>query len=467
MRFSPYLGALVLLLLPGVVQAQTKTTYSGSLRLRQEAWDWFKPGTGSYQNAYTFTGFQFRYGVTQTTKTGESKLELQSTQLLGLPTRAASPAPLGALGLGATYKAANGNQTGSLFIKQAYFLDKKQGIRAGRFEFAEGNESIPETPSLAWVKKQRVSERLIAGFGWTHVGRAFDGIQYSKTSKTRTNLTGLLAYPTAGVFDLDGAKTLTDVRVAYLSTTKATKTEDKRLFAIAYEDVRKGITKSENSTTAEMGALKLYTLGGHYLATKPTKSGAWDFMGWAALQGGDWGTKTQNASAYSLEVGYKPKKAMWGAWYRLGYDVTSGDGNPADKTHGTFYAMLNTPRIYARTPFYTEANAKDIFFQVMAKPSPKLALRADYHSVSLASGKDLWYVAGGPFQSKPAFGLVGRKTNGSSALGDLLDISADYTLSKSATATLYLGQMLGKSVIQGIYGDKNGLLGYGELTYKF
>ena len=470
MRLTPLSGALLLVLLPGVVQAQTKTTYSGSLRLRQEGWDWFKPATGTYQNAYTFTGAQLRYGVTRSDKTSESKLELQSSQLLGLPTRAAAPAPLGALGLGATYKAANGTQTGSLFIKQLYTQKKYPDgtlAKLGRFEFAEGNELIPENPSLAWVKKQRVSERLIAGFGWTHVGRAFDGLQYSKTSKSGTNLTGLLAYPTAGVFDLDGAKTLTNVRVAYLGASKATNTEDKRVFGIVYEDTRKGITKSENSTTAETGALKLYTLGGHYLTTKTSKTGAWDMLAWAALQGGDWGTKKQDASAYSLEVGYKPKKAMWGAWYRLGYDVTSGDSNPADNTHGTFYAMLNTPRIYARTPFYTEANSKDLFFQVMAKPSPKLAVRADYHSVSLASGKDLWYVAGGPFQSKPAFGLVGRKTNGSTGLGDLVDVSADYTLSKSATATLYVGQMMGKSVIQGIYGDKNGLLGYGELTYKF
>lgn len=466
MRWKPFLGALGLLTLPGIALAQT-TTYAGSLRLRQEGWDWFKPATGSYQNAYTFSAAQLRYGATRSTKTSEAKFELQSTQLLGLPTRATAPAPAGGLGLGALYRNANANQTGSLFIKQAYYLDKTLGLKAGRFEFAEGTETTPENPSLAWVKKQRVSERLIGPFGWTHVGRSMDGVSYSKTSKAGTNLTGLLAYPTEGVFDLDGANTLTNVRVAYLGATQSTKTVDKRLFAIAYEDTRQGITKSENSTTAETGALKLYTLGGHYLTTQATKSGAWDFLAWAALQGGDWGTKTQKAHAYSLEAGYKPKKAPWGAWYRVGYDVTSGDSNPADSTHGTFYAMLNTPRIYARTPFYTEANTKDLFVQVMAKPNPKLALRADYHSVSLASGKDLWYVAGGPFQSKPAFGLVGRKTNGSTGLGDLIDVSGDYTLSKSATATLYVGQMLGKSVVKGIYGDKNGLMAYGELTYKF
>ncbi len=466
MRWTSLAGTLSVLFLPAFAVAQT-TTYSGSLRLRQEAWDWFKPATGNYQNAYTFSAAQLRYGATRATKSSEAKVELQSTQLLGLPTRAAAPAPLGALGLGAIYKAANANQTGSLFLKQAYYLDKKLSLKLGRFEFAEGTETIPENPSLAWVKKQRISERLIGPFGWTHVGRSLDGLQYSKTSKSGTNLTGVIAYPTAGVFDLDGGNTLTNVQVAYAAATKSTKTEDKRLFGIAYEDTRRGITKAENSTTPETGALKIYTLGGHYLTTKTTKSGAWDFLGWAALQGGDWGNKTQNAHAYSLEAGYKPKKAPWGAWYRLGYDVTSGDSNPSDSTHGTFYPMLNTPRIYARTPFYTESNTKDLFLQVMAKPNPKLALRADYHSVSLASGKDLWYVAGGPFQSKPAFGLVGRKTNGSTALGDLIDVSGDYTLSKSATATLYVGQMLGKSVVQGIYGDKNGLMAYGELLYKF
>lgn len=470
MSYRPLMGALICLSLPGICLAQTKTTYSGSLRLRQEAWDWFKPSTGNFQNAYTFSAAQLRYGVTQTTKTTESKLELQSTQLLGLPTRAVAPAPAGALGLGALYKTANGNQTGSLFIKQLYTQKKfADGTLAklGRFEFAEGTETTPENPSLAWVKKQRISERLIGPFGWTHVGRSMDGLQYSKTSKSGTNVTGLLAYPTEGVFDLDGANTLTNVRVAYAAATKTTKAEDKRLFGIAYEDTRKGLTKSENSTTAETGDLKLYTLGGHYLTSKATKSGTWDFMGWAALQGGDWGNKTHSAHAYSLEAGYKPKKAPMGAWYRIGYDVYSGDSNPADSTHGTFYPMLNTPRIFARTPFYTEANSKDLFAQVTLKPNPKLALRADYHAISLANKNDLWYVAGGPFQSRPAFGLVGRRTNGSTGLGDLVDVSADYTISKTTSATLYVGQMLGRSVVKGIYGDKNGLMAYGELMHKF
>ena len=69
MSSRPLAGALILLLLPGIAPAQTKTTHSGSIRIRQEAWDWFKPATGSFQNAYTFNGTQLRYGVTQTTKT--------------------------------------------------------------------------------------------------------------------------------------------------------------------------------------------------------------------------------------------------------------------------------------------------------------------------------------------------------------------------------------------------------------
>lgn len=466
MKSIVHIAMLGMLLVPSAALAQT-TTYTGSFRVRQEVWDWFKPKTGSYQNAYSFTGLKFRYAGTRATKTTETKLELQSSHFLGLPTRAVAPAPFGTLGLGGSSRTANGNQTGSLFIKQAYYSDKTLGLRAGRFEFTDGGETTPSNPELAWVKKQRVGERLIGPVGWSHVGRSFDGAHYSKSDKRGKNLTGVIAYPTTGSNDLDGAKTITGVRFAYLGATQNSKTTDRRLFALAYEDARRGITKPENSTTAEKGSLKLYTLGGHYLATKPTKTGSWDVLGWAAVQGGEWGNKTQNAHAYSLEAGYKPKKAPWGAWYRVGYDFTSGDGNPSDSTHGTFYSMLNTPRLYVRAPFYAEANVKDLFVQVMAKPTPKLSLRADYHTVMLATSKDLWYGSGGPFQSGPSFGLSGRKSNGNTALGDLIDVSADYNISKSATAILYFGQMVGKSVVQSIYGDKSGMVGYGELTYRF
>ncbi|WP_309707288.1 alginate export family protein [Armatimonas sp.] len=449
--------------------AQT-TTYSGSIRVRQEAWDWFKPATGSFQNAYTFTGVTLRYGATRSTKTSSATVELEAPALFSLPTRATAPAPQGGLGLGALYRGFNANQTSSLFVKQAFYQDKLRGIRAGRFEFNDGSESVPENPTLAWVKSQRVSQRLIGTFGWSHVGRSFDGVHYSKTKGT-DNLTAVAAYPTAGVFDLNGQPTLTSVHFGYAAATHTTKTSDQRFFGLLYEDGRKGVTKVDNRAAAETAAdkdtIRLLTLGGHYAQTGENANGKWDVLGWAAVQSGDWGTQFQQAHAYSLEAGWQPKKAKNAPWLRVGYDVYSGDSNPSDGKHQTFAPILNTPRIYARTPFFAEANSRDLFIQALVRPDKKTTLRADLHRVSLDKAADHWYAAGGPFLSAGSFGLIGRTNpSGGTQLADIIDLSADRTIDKRTSASVYVGHLLGNTVVKGIYPDSKGFFAYGEINYK-
>jgi hypothetical protein len=154
---------------------------------------------------------------------------------------------------------------------------------------------------------------------------------------------------------------------------------------------------------------------------------------------------------------------------RAGYYYGSGDGNPNDNKHETFYAPLSTPRIYSRTPFYTESNVTDAFVQAILRPIPKLLLRTDYHVLGLANSKDLWYSNDGPYQTRPNFGLVGRRNvSGSHALADLLDISADFAATKNDTVTLYAGAMTGKSVIKAIYPNgANGTYSYLEFLHKF
>ena len=452
-------------------------TLSGSARVRQESWNWFAPKDPKFDPNYTFTGATLRLAAARPLpgkKGSEVKIELQQSGLVGLPKSSLAPAPQGALGLGATYRAVNGAQTGRLFLKQAYVaLPVGTGalVKAGRFEFADGAETAPPVPTLAAVKKQRVAERLIGPFAWTHVGRSFDAASYS-ASAPAGNLTLVAGYPTRGVFDVDGGDTLTSVRFGYVAATrnhyaKTTRLPgEERLLVMLYDDSRKSVTKTDNlpAIAKDRDSIKITTLGGHVLRALP---GGFDALLWGALQSGDWGKKKHRAFAFAAETGYKPRAGRKiDLWLRLGYDRYSGDGNAADGTHSTFYPLLNTPRIYARTPFFAEANARDLFFQVQAKPNAKLALRADYHKIALDNKNDLWYQAGGPFEPGGNFGLVGRKGSGG-ALADLADLSADLTLDKSTTASLYVGRMLGKSVVRSIYPSSAGTFGYGEITVKF
>ncbi|HVK06772.1 MAG TPA: hypothetical protein VM490_25120, partial [Armatimonadaceae bacterium] len=221
-------------------------TAGGSVRARQEVWDWFEaPG---FDNAYTFNGTILRLsasGPLGARPRADAGFELAAPLLLGLPDDAFAPPPQGALGLGALYRGNNGSRQGSLFLKQGWVRVRDVGargasLRAGRFEFGEGRERTPPDPSLAWVKSQRVAERLIGPFAWTHVGRSFDGIEYTRP-RTRDNLTAVLAYPTRGVFDLNGWPTLTDVRFGYLGYTLGSVAEERgrpyewRVFGVLYE----------------------------------------------------------------------------------------------------------------------------------------------------------------------------------------------------------------------------------------
>lgn len=156
-----------------------KTGYQFFLseRLRAEGVNWWP--TDKADGAYSFLGSLLRFGVSRQTSQEDLYLELQNTTLIGLPTRAIASAPQGQLGLGATYFASNGSRVATLFPHQAYFRFKDptvpgQALKLGRFEYSDGMETVPKDPSLLWLKKNRIGERLIGPFGFSDVGRSED-----------------------------------------------------------------------------------------------------------------------------------------------------------------------------------------------------------------------------------------------------------------------------------------------------
>jgi hypothetical protein len=449
---------------------------SGSWRVRSEFWNWFP--TDKARNDYNFEASVLRLGVMRQTKRDEIMLEIEQPTLIGLPTGSTASAPQGQLGLGSSYRASSGTQSASLFLKQGYLTFKNVGrtgndLKLGRYEFSDGMELPSANPSLAYLKRERIGQRLIGPFGFTHVGRSFDGILVSST-RPHVNTTFLWAFPTRGVFSVRGMDTLTDVQVAYLSrttnhTSKSVNT-DSRLFTAFYDDSRKGVVKTDNRPlavrTADTQGIKIGTIGGHALGVHQVGGGKIDLMAWGAGQFGSWGSQQHKAYAYALEAGFQPDKVASKPWFRVGYYYASGDGNGANSTHGTFFPMLPTPRIYARFPFYSETNLEDFFGQVVLRPSPKWTVRCDVHGLGLADANDLWYSGGGAFDSS-SFGYAGRPSGGNRRLGVLYDLSLDYQAHKNLTISLYLGYTRGGNVVSSIYQGKDATFGYAEFTYRF
>lgn len=446
-------------------------------RTRTEGWNWFKGNTGN--SDYPFFDSLLRVGVGQTRARVDWFVEGETASILGLPNDAVAAAPLGQLGLGGTYYAANGNRVNNtgVFLKQAFVNFKHLGptsLKLGRFEFFDGAELKPQDPMLATVIQTRIANRLISNFAFAAVQRTFDGGQFTWNSGSN-NFTFFGARPTAGVFQVDGMDEL-DVEVYYGSFNHAVKTQHGagalRLFAVGYVDDRNTVLKSDNRPTtvrvADHGKVEIATYGANYAHVIKTESaGNFDFLVWGAFQRGSWGALTQRAGAFVAEGGWQPAVKALNPWLSMGYSYGSGDGNPNDSTNGTFFQVLTTPRAYARFPFYNMMNNADLYATLNVRPAKRLAMRTEGHTMRLANSHDLWYGGGGAFQ-RNTFGYNGRPSGGHDGLASVWDISADYQISPSFSISQYYGHAWGKSVISNIYPrNPNGQFAFLETNFRF
>jgi hypothetical protein len=73
--------------------------------------------------------------------------------------------------------------------------------------------------TLGAVIRDRVANRLIGNFGFTHVQRSLDGVHFSR-GMSGTNITVVAALPTEGVFQVKGMKEL-NVEIVYGALTKS------------------------------------------------------------------------------------------------------------------------------------------------------------------------------------------------------------------------------------------------------
>ena len=453
--------------------------FSGSLRLRLYDWDWFVPKSGN--NEYLYSGNILRFGFSQQREWWDWKAEFAVPFLVALPNGASVSAPQGALGLGGNYSSANNGKhnTAMIFPKQLYVRFDRIGgssanhLQIGRFEFLDGSEVIPKNATVATVKQERVVQRLIGNFGFSDVGRSFDGANYSYT-RNASNLTFVAGIPTRGVFQVDGWG-WNRTGFGYLGYTysngKAKHAGESRVFVIDYDDWRH-IVKVDSRTTAirqtDLANIHVQTWGAHTLQVFETNAGTVDALLWGAAQTGHWGYQTQRSGAIDAEAGFQPAiMKTLRPWLRGGFTWSSGDSNPNDKTHGTFFQIMPTPRPYARFPFFNMMNLEDRFGTLIVRPHRKFALSNEFHSLRLSTASDLWYSGGGVFQPW-SFGYTGRPTAGARSLANLYDANIDYRLNPRVTATAYYGYAQGRAAMQGIYPKgKDGQFGFLELLYRF
>jgi hypothetical protein len=446
-------------------------------RVRMEAWDFFQPPTG--QNAYAFEHSLLKIGIGQKREAFEWLLEGAADAIFDLPPSAVQPGRLGQLGLGGTYYAANGNvrNTASGFLKQAYVgfkLPAKGKVRLGRFAFLDGAEIHPKDKTLATLINTRIAQRLIGDFGFSAVQRSFDGMQLGFEAGN-SNLIFFGARPTQGVFQIRGMDEL-DINLFYgafnVPITTKNNAGELRVFAIGYMDDRAGVLKTDNRPvavrTADTNQIRIGTYGADYVHVVHTDhEGQFDFLGWGAFQNGGWGVQTQKAEAFVGELGWQPPIREINPWFSAGYSYGSGDSNPNDNIHGTFFQIMPTPRPFDRFPFYNMMNNEDFYGSAAFRLPHVLAVRSELHALRLANAQDLWYGGGGAFQPK-TFGYTGRASGGARSLANVWDVSLDVPLRYGFSVTTYYAHAWGKSVIANIYpAGANAQFGYVETNFRF
>src|SRR5947199_1723230 len=185
-------------------------TVTGTLRLRGYAWDWFQPASGN--NEYRYSGNFLRINLSENRHAWQWNAELAVPFLLGMPLDATGTGPQqGALGFGSNYITANkGNQNAAMIFPRQLYVQfdniggEKGHLKIGRFTFLDGTELTPKNATLAALKRDRVTQRLLGDFGFSDIGRSFDGAHFSYSTSSSDNVTVIAALPTRGVFQVDG-----------------------------------------------------------------------------------------------------------------------------------------------------------------------------------------------------------------------------------------------------------------------
>jgi hypothetical protein len=445
-------------------------------RSRVDSTQWFAAPPQS--ETYSYAESLLRLGVAQKIHHWDWQLEVAQPSILGAPGDAVSAnASQGQLGLGGTYYASNGNnsESAAAFLKQGFlrchFAGSDRSLRVGRFEFIDGLETQPKDSTIAWLQANRIAHRLIGNFGFSNAQRSFDGID-GHFGKGTWDVTAMAGRADQGVYNMNGNPEL-NVDLQYLAFSQSAwqKRVLWRVFAIGYHDGRTGVVKTDNRPLAvrkaDHGNIRMGSYGGDLLAAVPAGPGQFGLLVWGVLQNGRWGVQDQKSGAGAVEGGYQFLYLASTPWLRGGWFYGSGDNNPNDNRHGTFFQILPTPRIYARFPFYNLMNSKDGFVQVIDRPAKRLKVRGDLHWLQLGNSQDLWYLGGGAFDNK-VFGYVGRPANGHTSFATVSDVSSDWQATKNIAVNLYYAHAAGKSVTASIYPtDRTAQFGYVELVYHW
>ena len=427
----PSLSTLLLVILCGSVAfAQTAGTPVVRPQIDNvtgvEAWSFFDPPEPGSDPDYLLGSNRARLGVHVDGKRLSFEGSFQYAQLVGLPDDAIGPGPLGP---GALYFFSAGTpQAFQLYFKTMSLTFKdvvpRLSIQAGRMSYDSGQGGPFEG-------------RLIGSADWTPFERSFDGVRGDYVAGA-WKAHASFVMPTQGAFEESASPTIGKVQLISASVRGA-RTE---VFAHNYRDTRAVAARPDNTgATAGSVDINVQTVGAA-LVIPSVKV-------WGAMQRGRWYDEDHRAFSISAEVGHGWSHVTWEPHVRGGLAYASGDGNPSDSTHGTFFPMVPTTRPDLLGGTYAQMNLRDVYVGFAITPRRNLRLDAAVHQLSLARRLDRWYSGTGAtaFDGN-YFGFSSRPSTLRTGLGTFMQASLVAAVTPQWTLTGSAGIVRGGDVVR-------------------
>lgn len=453
--------ACFVVVLPAAARAQDPPHVTATLSnvTRVESWSYFQPRLDPLaltrepigDPEYTFLGDRAELGV----RVDGSRFDLSGAfnyvRVENLPARAIGP---GGLGTGAFYFAASGvRYSYQLYLSELALKvkarDGRASIAIGRMPFASGAETLAANASLETLKRERLHSRLIGNFEWSYYQRRFDGLRLD-LDRPRWHVTAAALVPTQGGFEESTNLSMPKVQVATAVFTLkgSAATGEWQVFNTLYRDHRGTAAVADNTGSNDRPIdVDVFAIGGSHVRVTPTPAGELDTVLWGAGETGRWYSQAHRAASVAAEIGHRWTRAPWRPWLRAGYLWASGDRNPDDGRHGTFFQMLPSTRKYALSSTYAQMNLSDAFAQAWFEPRG-IKTRIEVHALGLASGRDLWYHGSGATASRGSFfGFSGRAAGGETRLGTVLEGAVDVPIRRYWSVNAYAGTMWGGAVV--------------------
>jgi hypothetical protein len=271
--------------------------------------------------------------------------------------------------------------------------------------------------------------------------RAFDGVRVDY-ERPAWRAHAAFVMPTQGAYEESASPTIGRVQLSTASLSRG----GFQMFAHTYRDTRPISARPDNTgARAPRVDIAVQTVGA---ASTGTLAGV-GVQVWGAWQRGDWYGDDHRAFSGSAEAGYTWTRGRAEPSVSAGMLYASGDDDPNDAAHGTFFPMVPTtaPSVLGGT--YAQMNLRDTYIRGRVTPHARLLVSAELHRLSLASRHDRWYSGTGATAfAGTYFGYSSRPSFLATSLGTFAQLSGDMSIAPYWRITATAGLIRGGDVVR-------------------